>query len=138
MDQYLSAIIIAIISGIFAVVLKKKKKRQTKQIQNIDKKAAGLAKEKKLKSDLEKSRNELEMTIHQIMLFILDTTMDIMKLTYENGNIDIRDTISQADQLKAQYQIIMNQIKSINHDYEILLDLTQELESSSSSNDRHR
>jgi len=136
MDQYVSAIIIAVITGIFGIITILIQNRQKKDVEKIDRSAAELKKEKKLKNDLEKAKNDLEATLHHIMILILDTNIEILKHTSSMDNISIDNTIYEAEQLKQQFNLVLNQIRSINHDYEILLEIRQELQSSSGENRR--
>lgn len=131
MDQGLSAVIIAVITGVFGIITLLIQRKQTKDVAKIDHQAAALKKEKKLKNDLAKSREALEATIHQIMILILDTNLDIMKHMEVSDNSSIDDTIFEAEQLKAQFNLILRQISDINHQYDTLLEITQELNSSS-------
>ena len=131
MDQAIAGVVIAIVTGIFSVITLLIQRKQNKDIVKIDRKANAIQKEKRLKSDLAKAREELEITVDQIMILILDTNLAIMKTTAEDKMIS--EVIFEAEQLKNQYEIIMNQIKEINKEYKMLINITNELESSSSS-----
>jgi H+/gluconate symporter-like permease len=131
MDQGLSAVIIAIITGVFGVITLLIQRKQTKDISKIDQQANIIKKEKKLKNELAKSKENLEATIHQIMILILDTNLDIMKMNHSTEESSINDMIYEAEKLKNQFNLILGEIKEINHKYDTLLELTQDLNSSS-------
>ena len=135
MDQGLSAVIIAIITGVFGVITLLIQRKQTKDISKIDQQANIIKKEKKLKNELAKSKENLEATIHQIMILILDTNLDIMKMNHSTEESSINDMIYEAEKLKDQFNLILGEIKEINHKYDTLLELTQDL--NSSSDNRH-
>ena len=131
MDQGLSAVVIAIITGVFGVITLLIQRKQTKDISKIDQQANIIKKEKKLKNELAKSKENLEATIHQIMILILDTNLDIMKMNHSTEESSINDMIYEAEKLKNQFNLILGEIKEINHKYDTLLELTQDLNSSS-------
>ncbi len=131
MDQGLSAVIIAIITGVFGVITLLIQRKQTKDISKIDQQANIIKKEKKLKNELAKSKENLEATMHQIMILILDTNLDIMKMNHSTDSSSINDMIYEAEKLKDQFNLILGEIKEINHKYDTLLELTQDLNSSS-------
>lgn len=135
MDQGLSAVIIAIITGVFGVITLLIQRKQTKDISKIDQQANIIKKEKKLKNELAKSKENLEATMHQIMILILDTNLDIMKMNHSTEESSINDMIYEAEKLKDQFNLILGEIKEINHKYDTLLELTQDL--NSSSDNRH-
>lgn len=131
MDQALSAVIIAVITGIFSVITLLIQRKQTKDISKIDHQANALKKEKKLKAEMSKAKEDLNSTINQIMILILDSNLDIMKQLNVADNQSISQNIFEAEQLKQQYNMILAQIKDINNKYQTLLELTQDLNSSS-------
>lgn len=135
MDQGLSAVVIAIITGVFGVITLLIQRKQTKDISKIDQQANIIKKEKKLKNELAKSKENLEATMHQIMILILDTNLDIMKMNHSTEESSINDMIYEAEKLKDQFNLILGEIKEINHKYDTLLELTQDL--NSSSDNRH-
>ena len=131
MDQALSAVIIAVITGVFSVITLLIQRKQTKDINKIDHQANAIKKEKKLKAEMTKAKEDLSYTINQIMILILDSNLDIMKQTNTANDQSINQSIYDAEQLKQQYANILNRIKDIDNKYETLLELTQDLNSSS-------
>ena len=131
MDQALSAVIIAVITGVFSIITLLIQRKQTNDINKIDHQANAIKKEKKLKSELSKCKEDLNSTINQIMILILDSNLDIMKQINVSDTQTINQNIYEAEQLKQQYNLILSQIKDLNQKYDTLLELTQDLNSSS-------
>ena len=113
MDQYLSAVIITIITGIFSIITLKMQKKQDKVIDKIDQQTAFIEKEKSLKQKLTAKEKECESLIHGIMLMILDTNMYVVlniagddKQYVEGINVTVTD-------MREKFNHILNEIADI-------------------------
>lgn len=127
MDQYLSAVIITIITGIFSIITLKMQKKQDKVIDKIDQQTAFIEKEKSLKQKLTAKEKECESLIHGIMLMILDTNMYVVlniagddKQYVEGINVTVTD-------MREKFNHILNEIADIRKEYDMLLELSKDL-----------
>lgn len=128
MDQYLSTVIIALITGIFSVITLVIQKRQDKTIKKIDEQTMVIDKEKTLKQKLNQKEKEREMIIHEIMLLILDTNIDILKSSHYTGDISGDDVYKASDKLKTKFEKVSEEIKSLTKEYEMLIELTAQIQ----------
>lgn len=129
MDQYLSTVIITLITGIFSIVTLVIQKKQDDVINKIDSQTAFIEKEKLLKQKLTKKQAEQEELIRNIMLLILDTNLHILKNTMIAGAIVPDESVFQkSDYIKTHFQELNDEILDINKEYEMLLDLTKDLQ----------
>ena len=134
MDQYLSTVIVAIITGAFSVVTLIIQKRQDKVINKIDEQTMFIEKERKLKQDLAKKEKERVEIIYKVMMLILETNLAIIKMTdyRDNPNID-RNMFEHSEKLKESFETISKDLNELNKEYEMIMNLTTELHRESSS-----
>lgn len=129
MDQYLSTVIITLITGIFSIVTLVIQKKQDDVINKIDSQTSFIEKEKVLKQKLTKKQAEQEELIHNIMLLILDTNLHILKNTMIAGAVVPDESVFQkSDEIKAHFKELNSEIIDISKEYEMLLDLTKDLQ----------
>lgn len=124
MDPALSTIIVAIITGIFTVVITVVQKRQDAVIKKIDQQTAFIEQEKELKEELLSKEKECEMVVHQIMVLILNTNLSILKNTQIGDNSSIDDSaFDEADDLISRFKTTQAEIDQINARYDMLIEI---------------
>ena len=125
MDQYLSTVIIAGMTGIFSIITLFIQKRQDKIINKIDEQTMFIEKEKGLKQKLIQREKERETIIQEIMILILDTNLHILRNTQIAGATVLDDGIFQkSENLKNRFAEVSTSIKEITKEYEMVLDMT--------------
>ena len=135
MDQYLSTVIVAIITGAFSVVTLIIQKRQDKVINKIDEQTMFIEKERKLKQDLAKKEKERVEIIYEVMMLILETNLAIIKMTDypDNPNVN-QNMFEDSENLKESFENISKDLNDLNKEYEMIMNLTTELQRESSQN----
>lgn len=126
MDQYMSAVIVAVISGIFSTIALLIKRNQDKVISKIDEKSKLLRKEKKLKEQISKKEKELQFLLYEMTLLILDTNMQILDQTCSIDQIKKADFITKAEELKNEFKKISDEIDDLISDHELIVGLSSE------------
>jgi len=125
MDQYISTVIIAGMTGIFSVITLIVQKSQDKVIKKIDEQTMFIEKEKGLKQKLIQREKEREAIIQEIMILILDTNLHILKNTQIAGATVVDATVFlRSDSLKQRFSEVTVSIKEITKEYEMVLDMT--------------
>ena len=127
MDQYLSTVIIALITGIFSIITLIIQKKQDKVIDKIDEQTLFIEKEKALRQKLTAKEKERESLVRDIMMLILDTNLYIMKNNVEKEEL-LDVTNAEADKLKEKFSKLAEEIEEISKEYELLLDLSEEFQ----------
>ena len=126
MDQYLSTVIIALITGIFSIITLLIQSKQEKVVNKINAQATFLEKEKILKQGLHNKESEQDKLMDEIMLLILDTNLSILhNTTTEDQSLEVIN--DRYNELKARFNEITEDIQKINKEYEMLLDISKEL-----------
>ena len=129
MDQYLSTVIIAAMTGIFSIITLIIQKRQDKIINKIDEQTMFMEKEKGLKQKLIQREKERGNIIQEIMILILDTNLQIIKNTQINEASVVDDTVfDRSSQLKKRFGEVSNSINEITKEYEMVLSMTSEFQ----------
>lgn len=126
MDQYLSSVIIAIITGLFGIITILLQKKSDKVVNKIDKQTVFIEKEKVVDQKLKKKEKEKEQLIHEVMLLILDTNMAILKNVYDTSeisNVVDKAVFNRSDELKKLFDQVTEEIDDINKEYEIIMEM---------------
>lgn len=124
MDQYLSTVIIAAMTGVFSIITLIIQKRQDKIINKIDEQTMFIEKEKGLKQKLIQQEKERESIIQEIMILILDTNLHILKNTQIAGATVVDANVyERSEDLKKRFSDTSNAIKEITKEYEMVLDM---------------
>lgn len=128
MDQYLSTVIIALITGVFSVITLIIQKKQDKVINKIDEKTLFIDREKNIKKKLNAKQEEKEGLMQEMMILILDSNIELIKNV--DASNDIKESlevyIKYAEDLKSRLSNIKNDIEAINKEYSMMLELTAE------------
>ncbi|MCM1215399.1 MAG: hypothetical protein NC548_12875 [Lachnospiraceae bacterium] len=128
MDPNISTIIIALLTGFFSVLTVIIQKRQDKVIKRIDEQTMFIEKEKSLKQRLNQKEKEREMIIHEIMILVLDTNLDILKNTKSVEDVLNADVFEISDDLKAKFESTSHDIQEITKEYEMLISMSSEIQ----------
>lgn len=129
MDQYLSTVVIALITGIFSVVTLIIQKKQDKVINKIDEQTAFIEKEKSIKQKLVKKQEEKESILQEIMVLILDTNLQMLTKSYPTIDRPVADVFSNAKNLKDKFKKVNDEIAEIDKEYNMLLEITKAFKS---------
>lgn len=129
MDQYLSTVIIALITGVFSVITLIIQKKQDKVISKIDEQTTFIDREKNLKQKLAQKEKEREALIQDMMILILDTNIHILRNTsISDETLSVKDIHEASENLKKRFKTISEEIEEINNEYTLVLDITSEFQ----------
>lgn len=129
MDQYLSTVIIALITSVFSVISIVVQKKQDKVMNKIDEQTMFIEKEKALRQKLTQKEKDRESIIHEIMILILDTNLYILRNAQLEGGIVLEDDVFQkSDTLKEKFSAVSGDIEEIGKEYEMVMNMTEEFQ----------
>ena len=127
MNENISAIIIAAITGLFSLLTLFIQKKSDKVVTKIDEKNTVIKKEKSLKQQLHLKERERERLIHDITLLILETNIKILENTDINSDkIDLNEMKKKSDVMKIKFDELTKELKELNDRYELVLDLSSD------------
>lgn len=129
MDQYLSTVIIALITSVFSVISIVVQKKQDKVMNKIDEQTMFIEKEKALRQKLTQKEKDRESIIHEIMILILDTNLYILRNSQlEGGPVLDDDVFQKSDTLKSKFSAVSADIEEIGKEYEMVINMTEEFQ----------
>ena len=127
MDQYLSGIIVTVLTGIFSVITLLINKDTHKITDKIDEQHNIFDREAEVKAKINEKEKEREMCINDIMMLILDTNISILKSEQFEGHIKINsDVFDQSTQLHEKFNLLTKEIDDLNKEYAIVIEMTSE------------
>jgi hypothetical protein len=128
LDQYLSTVIIAIITGVFSVITILIQKRQDKVIDKIDEQTMFIERERTIKQKIEAKERECDLLINDILIIILDTNLSILKNTEAGSNGVSQDVFKRSEELKKKFAEVLQSIEELRKEYQIVLDMTTQFQ----------
>lgn len=131
MDENLTEIIIAIITGTFSILMLIANRKNDKVTDNIEKRSVLFNKREAIKAKMEVIAREREMIIHDMMVLILDSNIEVMRImdTSNNSESEFHKRIySNADNLKKQFDATNTRLKDIESDLAMIQELISEEE----------
>ena len=126
LDQHFAEIIVVLITGIFSILSIIVQKRQDKIVSSIDKKAIFLEKERTLRKRIDDLSREREVIIHSMMILILDSNIELMKLIDKNDLSSYNPIYDSAVELKQLFDKTNEQLVDINKEYQLVIDMAKE------------
>ena len=127
MDQYLSGIIVTVLTGIFSVITLLINKDTHKITDKIDEQHNIFDREAEVKAKINEKEKEREMCINDIMMLILDTNISILKSEQFEGHIKINSEVfDQSTQLHEKFDLLTKEIDDLNKEYAIVIEMTSE------------
>lgn len=126
MDQYVSAVIVALITGVFGVISIIVSKRQDKQLENLDKQTASFNKERDIKQKLLLREKERETLMYDVMILTLETNLLILKNTHHESENDSQ-IFERSKNLRDRYIELTESIKEAAKEYDIVLEMGAQL-----------
>ena len=128
MDQYLSTVIIALITGVFSIISIVLQKEQKKVLTQINEQSTFIDRERILKQKMSEKEKERDALMHKIMILILDTNLYILKNTDVGGSVGPTDEVlKESEATKGDFKRINEEISSIRKEYDMVLELTNEI-----------
>lgn len=127
MNEYMSAIIVAIITGVFSVIAIIIQRKQDKVIKDIDEKSKILAQDKQLKQQIHAEEKKLELITYEMVRLMIEGTVALLAHTITDPNPEIRDQyIKRADELGESYNKIKARLDDLNTQNDLMKKLTND------------
>ena len=127
MDPNISAVVVALITGLFSIIAIYVQRKQEKVIDKIDKHALFIEREKAIKQKLDATEKEVTGLIHDMIILTLKTNMSILKNTQVASVID-EDVFKAAEDLEAKFNAVQDSLEKLRSDYALVLDMTSEFQ----------
>lgn len=127
MDENLSTVIVAAMTGIFSIITLLIRKKDSGVIDKINKQQSFFEREKKLKQELDTKEKILKKIFQDLDLLLVDTNIELIKLHNEVDSETLNKLHQQHVEIKNKIINITNEIDDITKEYQIVILMTEEL-----------
>lgn len=127
MDENLSTVIVAAMTGIFSIITLLIRKKDSGVIEKINQQQSFFEREKKLKQELDTKEKILKKIFQDLDLLLVDTNIELIKLHNEVDCETLNKLHRQHLEIKNKIINITNEIDDITKEYQIVILMTEEL-----------
>ena len=127
MDENLSTVIVAAMTGIFSIITLLIRKKDSSVIDKINQQQSFFEREKKLKQELDAKEKILKKIFQDLDLLLVDTNIELIKLHSEVDSETLNKLHQQHMEIKNKIITITNEIDDITKEYQIVILMTEEL-----------
>ena len=127
MDENLSTVIVAAMTGIFSIITLLIRRKDSGVIDKINQQQSFFEREKKLKQELDTKEKILKKIFQDLDLLLVDTNIELIKLHKEVDSETLNKLHQQHVEIKNKIINITNEIDDITKEYQIVILMTEEL-----------
>lgn len=125
MNEYTSAIVVAIITGVFSVIAIIIQRKQDKVLKDIDEKSKIIEQDRKLRQQINLEEKNLQLVTYEMVKLMIDCTMNVLINCANVQDPTAKDQyIQAANELKAKYKVIREKLDDLYTQNEVIRKLT--------------
>lgn len=125
MNEYTSAIVVAIITGVFSVIAIIIQRKQDKVLKDIDEKSKIIEQDRKLRQQINLEEKNLQLVTYEMVKLMIDCTMNVLINCANVQDPTVKDQyIQTANELKAKYKVIREKLDDLYTQNEVIRKLT--------------
>ena len=125
MNEYTSAIVVAIITGVFSVIAIIIQRKQDKVLKDIDEKSKIIEQDRKLRRQINLEEKNLQLVTYEMVKLMIDCTMNVLINCANVQDPTVKDQyIQAANELKAKYKVIREKLDDLYTQNEVIRKLT--------------
>ena len=125
MNEYTSAIVVAIITGVFSVIAIIIQRKQDKVLNDIDEKSKIIEQDRKLRQQINLEEKNLQLVTYEMVKLMIDCTMNVLINCANVQDPTVKDQyIQAANELKAKYKVIREKLDDLYTQNEVIRKLT--------------
>lgn len=125
MNEYTSAIVVAIITGVFSVIAIIIQRKQDKVLKDIDEKSKIIEQDRKLRQQINLEEKNLQLVTYEMVKLMIDCTMNVLINCANVQDPTVKDQyIQAANELKAKYKVIREKLDDLYTQNEVIRKLT--------------
>lgn len=125
MNEYTSAIVVAIITGVFSVIAIIIQRKQDKVLKDIDEKSKIIEQDRKLRQQINLEEKNLQLVTYEMVKLMIDCTMNVLINCANVQDPTVKDQyIQSANELKAKYKVIREKLDDLYTQNEVIRKLT--------------
>lgn len=125
MNEYTSAIVVAIITGVFSVIAIIIQRKQDKVLKDIDEKSKIIEQDRRLRQQINLEEKNLQLVTYEMVKLMIDCTMNVLINCANVQDPTVKDQyIQAANELKAKYKVIREKLDDLYTQNEVIRKLT--------------
>lgn len=125
MNEYTSAIVVAIITGVFSVIAIIIQRKQDKVLKDIDEKSKIIEQDRRLRQQINLEEKNLQLVTYEMVKLMIDCTMNVLINCANVQDPTVKDQyIQTANELKAKYKVIREKLDDLYTQNEVIRKLT--------------
>lgn len=125
MNEYTSAIVVAVITGVFSVIAIIIQRKQDKVLKDIDEKSKIIEQDRKLRQQINLEEKNLQLVTYEMIKLMIDCTMNVLINCANVQDPTTKDQyIQTANELKAKYKVIREKLDDLYTQNEVIRKLT--------------
>lgn len=125
MNEYTSAIVVAVITGVFSVIAIIIQRKQDKVLKDIDEKSKIIEQDRKLRQQINLEEKNLQLVTYEMIKLMIDCTMNVLINCANVQDPTVKDQyIQAANELKAKYKVIREKLDDLYTQNEVIRKLT--------------
>ena len=125
MNEYTSAIVVAIITGVFSVIAIIIQRKQDKVLKDIDEKSKIIEQDRKLRQQINLEEKNLQLVTYEMVKLMIDCTLNVLINCANVQDPTVKDQyIQTANELKAKYKVIREKLDDLYTQNEVIRKLT--------------
>ena len=125
MNEYTSALVVAIITGVFSVIAIIIQRKQDKVLKDIDEKSKIIEQDRRLRQQINLEEKNLQLVTYEMVKLMIDCTMNVLINCANVQDPTVKDQyIQTANELKAKYKVIREKLDDLYTQNEVIRKLT--------------
>lgn len=126
MNEYASAIIVAVITGVFSIIAIVIQRKQDKVLKDIDEKSKIIEQDRKLRQQINTEEKNLQLITYEMIRVMIDCTTNVLINCSNPTNAENKETyIQAANELNSKYKMTREKLDDLYTQNEVIKQLTE-------------
>ena len=126
MNEYASAIIVAVITGVFSIIAIVIQRKQDKVLKDIDEKSKIIEQDRKLRQQINTEEKNLQLITYEMIRLMINCTANVLINCSNPANAENKEVyIKSANELNSKYKVTREKLDELYTQNEVIKQLTE-------------
>ena len=126
MNEYASAIIVAVITGVFSIIAIVIQRKQDKVLKDIDEKSKIIEQDRKLRQQINTEEKNLQLIPYEMIRLMINCTTNFLINCSNPANAENKEIyIQSANELNSKYKVTREKLDELYTQNEVIKQLTE-------------
>ena len=126
MNEYASAIIVAVITGVFSIIAIVIQRKQDKVLKDIDEKSKIIEQDRKLRQQINTEEKNLQLITYEMIRLMINCTTNVLINCSNPANAENKEVyIKSANELNSKYKTTREKLDELYTQNEVIKQLTE-------------